>query len=57
MISPLQWDKLRLKAWSWLRGRLLQGCLQYENKVGTTKGIHLLNFQGEKNPKGVQNPS
>jgi hypothetical protein len=28
-----------------------------ENKVGTTKGIHLLNFQGENNLEGVQKPS
>jgi hypothetical protein len=53
MIPPLQWDKLHLKAWSWLRSRLLQGHVQfgvecdpveYENKVGTTKRIHLLNL-------------
>jgi hypothetical protein len=30
------------------------GPMQYENKVGTTKEIHSLNFQGENNPKGVQ---
>jgi hypothetical protein len=66
MFTPLQWDKLHLKAWSWLRGGLLQGCVQfgvecdhvqYENKVGTTKGIHSLNLQGENSPKGVQKPS
>jgi len=53
MFTPLQWDELHLKAWSWLRGGLLQGrvqfgveCdhVQYENKVGTTKGIHSLNL-------------
>jgi hypothetical protein len=53
MIPPLQWDKVHLKAWSWLKGRLLQGCvqfgvecdpMQYESKVGITKGIYLQNF-------------
>jgi len=29
----------------------------YENKVQTTKKIHLLNFLGENNFKGVQKPS
>jgi hypothetical protein len=33
------------------------GLVQYENKVRTTKGIHLLNLQGENSPKGVQKPS
>ncbi len=55
-----------MKAWSSLRGGLLQrhvqfgvecGPMQYENKVGTIKGIHLLNLQGENSPKDVQNPS
>jgi hypothetical protein len=31
--------------------------IQYENKVGTIKGIHLLNLQGENNIEGVQKPS
>jgi hypothetical protein len=31
--------------------------VQYENKVGTTERIHLLNLQGENNPGGVQKPS
>jgi hypothetical protein len=29
MISPLQWDELRLKAWSWLEGMPLQGHMQF----------------------------
>jgi hypothetical protein len=66
MFLSLQWDKLHLKAWSWLKGRMLQGCMQfgvecdrvqYENKVGTTERIHLLNLQGENNPNGAQKPS
>jgi len=66
MFPPLQWDKLHPKAWSWLRGKLLErhvqfgvkcGLMQYENKIGTTKGIHLLNLQGENNLEGVQKPS
>jgi hypothetical protein len=31
--------------------------VQYENKVGTIEGIHLLNLHVENNPKGVQNSS
>jgi hypothetical protein len=31
--------------------------MQYETKIKTTKRIHLLNFLGENNPKGVQKPS
>jgi hypothetical protein len=31
--------------------------MQYENKVEIIEGIHLLNFQAENNPKGVQKPS
>jgi hypothetical protein len=66
MFPPLQWDEFHLKAWSWLRGGLLQGrmqfgvecdLVQYENKDGTIEGIHLLNLQGENSPKGVQKPS
>jgi len=66
MFPPLQWDKLHLKARSWLKGGPLQGCvqfgvecdpMQYENKVRTTKRIHLLNFQGENSFEGVQKPS
>jgi hypothetical protein len=30
---------------------------QCENKIETTKGIHLQNPLGENNPKGVQKPS
>jgi hypothetical protein len=30
--------------------------VQYENKIGTTKRIHLLNLQGENSLKGVQKP-
>jgi hypothetical protein len=30
--------------------------MQYENKVGITEGIHLLNLQGENNFKKVQKP-
>jgi hypothetical protein len=29
----------------------------YENKVGTTTGIHLLNLYDENNLEGVQKPS
>jgi hypothetical protein len=29
--------------------------MQYENKVGTTKGIHLLNLQGGNHLKGFLN--
>jgi hypothetical protein len=66
MFPPLQWDKLHLKIWSRLKGRPFQGhvqfgvdydLVQYENKIGTTKGIHLLKFKGEKNLEGVQKPS
>jgi hypothetical protein len=66
MFPPLQWGKLHLKVWSWLRGRPLQGhmqfgleCdpMQYENKVETTYGIHFLNLLGENSPIGVQKPS
>jgi len=31
--------------------------MQYENKVETTYGIHLLNLLDENNPIGVQKPS
>ncbi len=31
--------------------------MQYENKVRTIEGIHLLNFQGENNLENVQKPS
>ncbi len=66
MFPPVQWDDLHMKAWSWLKGGPFQGYMQfrvecdpmrYENKVGTTQGIHLLNLQGENSPKGVQKPS
>jgi hypothetical protein len=66
MFLPLQYDELHLKAWSWLRNKLFQrhvrfgvecGLVQYENKVRTLKGIHLVNFQGANNPKGVLKPS
>ncbi len=30
--------------------------MQYENKFGTIERIHLVNLQGENNPKGVQKP-
>ncbi len=33
------------------------GPVQYENKVGTTKGILSLNLEGEKNPEGVKKSS
>jgi hypothetical protein len=33
------------------------GPVQYENKVGTTKGINSLNFQGENSFEVVQKPS
>jgi hypothetical protein len=53
MFPPLQWDELHLKAWSWLKSKLPKGHrqfgvergpVQYENKVGTTEGIHMLDF-------------
>jgi hypothetical protein len=62
MFPPLQWAELYLKAWSWLRIGLFQGyvqfgveCdpMQYDNKIWTTKGIHLLNLQGENNPQTI----
>jgi hypothetical protein len=31
--------------------------MRYENKVETTKGIHLLNLLGEKDPENCQKPS
>jgi hypothetical protein len=31
--------------------------MQYENKIRTIEGIHLLNLQGENNLEGVQKPS
>jgi len=51
---------------SWLRNEPFQEHVQfklehdlvpYENKVETTKGIHMLNLFGENNPEGVQKPS
>ncbi len=30
--------------------------MQYENKVGITKGIHSLNLQGENNSENVKKP-
>jgi hypothetical protein len=45
----LQWDELHLKVWSWLKGGLPQGyvqfdvefdLVQYENKVETFIKIH-----------------
>ncbi len=65
MFPPLQWDELHLKDWSWLKGEPIQGrvqfgveCdyMQYENKVGTIEGIHLLNLQGDNSFEGVQKP-
>jgi hypothetical protein len=65
MFPPLQWDELHLKAWSWLRGGLLQGHMQFgvecdfvqdENKIETIKGIHSLNFLHENNFESVQTP-
>jgi len=31
--------------------------VQYENKIGTIEGIHLLNFLAKNNTTGVQKPS
>jgi hypothetical protein len=51
-----------LKAWSWLKGGLLEGHVQfnvecdlaqYENKVKTTRGIHAWKILGENNIGGV----
>ncbi len=50
MFPPLQRDKLHLKAWSWLKGLKTRviwvECdhVQYEQNIGTTEGIHLLNL-------------
>jgi hypothetical protein len=61
MLPPWQWDKFHLKVWSWLRGELFQGyvqfdmgcdLVQYGNKVETIAGIHLQNLLGENNLKG-----
>ncbi len=66
MFLPLQWDEFHLTVWSWLKGGSFQGhmqfgveCdpMQYENKVGTIKGIHSLNCQDENSLEGVQIPS
>jgi hypothetical protein len=55
-------DELHLKAWSWPKGRPLQGhvqfevkCdpMQYENKIETIEGIHLLNLINENSFEGV----
>jgi hypothetical protein len=32
--SPLQWDELHLKAWSWLKGEPLQGHVQFGVEYG-----------------------
>jgi len=46
MFPPLQWDKLRLKVWSWLKSEPPQGhvqfnvecdTMQYDNKVKIIK--------------------
>ncbi len=66
MCPQLKWDKLHLKAWSWLRSGLLYrrvhfgvecDLVRYENKVGIIERIHLLNLQGENSPKGIEKPS
>jgi hypothetical protein len=65
MLPQQQYDKLHLRVWSWLRGGPLHGHVQfnmdcelvhYENKIETTMGIHLCNFLGGNNLKGVQKP-
>ncbi len=65
-VSPTVMGQTPPKGLVWIRGKPLQGCMQFrvecdlvkhENKVGTIKGIHSLNLQGENNPKGVQKPS
>jgi hypothetical protein len=52
-VSPIAMGRIPLEGLSWLRGESLQGhvqfgveCgpVQYENKIGTTKGIHSLNL-------------
>jgi hypothetical protein len=61
-----QWGKLHMNVWSWWKGKLPQGYVQfnmecdlmwYENKVEITVGIHLQNLMGENNFGGVQIPS
>jgi hypothetical protein len=62
MFAMPQWDKLHLKAWSWLRDDPLQkyvqlqgyvqfnvgcGLARYGNKVETIMGIHLQNLLSE----------
>jgi hypothetical protein len=63
MLPPWQWDKLRLKVWSWLKGKPFQGyvqfnvgcdLIQYGNKVETIVGIHLQKNSGENSFEGVQ---
>jgi hypothetical protein len=66
MLPPQQWDELHLKVWSWLRGKPLQGYVQFDmgcdierygNKVETTMKIHLQNLLGENYFESVQKPS
>jgi len=66
MIAPLQWDEFFFKVWSWLKGGPLQSyvqfemkcdLMQYENKVETIEGIHLLNLLGENNLECVKKKS
>jgi hypothetical protein len=53
MFPPQQWDKLHLKAWTWLKDEPLQGYVQFDmgcdlaqygNKVKRTMGIQLQNL-------------
>jgi len=62
MVPSLQWNELHLKAWSWFKDKPLQGhvqfevecdLVQYENKVETIEGIHLLNLISENSFEGV----
>ncbi len=64
MFPSLQGDEHCPEVWSWLRCRLHQGHVSFkvecdfvrcENKVETTKGVHLLNLLSENNSKGVHN--
>jgi hypothetical protein len=63
MFPPLQWDELRLKVLSWLRGGYSKDICNsrwnvtlYDMKTKFKQvRIHLQNLLGENSPKGVKN--
>jgi hypothetical protein len=64
MFPPLQWEKLHLTIWSWLKGGPLQGHMQfevvcdlvwYDNKIEIIEKIHSLNLLGENSSKLFKN--